>query len=167
VDDYCAARSELIPPLPWPTFSPPFSPIPVLQDVARNHTSGGNDVRATKRCGFGGTGSFPVASASVGIRNCGRSNKFNDLRPRDGSTAVAFPPPTTPVSVPVFRIPANFLRISGGYRGVMGSETRPFPQMHLIFPARLCGAAGPLGLARFSQIQGNIRVVWFFEVRLG
>jgi putative transposase len=25
VDDYCAARSGLIPPLPWPTFSPPFS----------------------------------------------------------------------------------------------------------------------------------------------
>jgi transposase len=25
VDDYYAARSGLIPPLPWPTFSPPFS----------------------------------------------------------------------------------------------------------------------------------------------
>ncbi|OJF93667.1 MFS transporter [Pararhizobium antarcticum] len=25
MDDYCAARSGLIPPLPWPTFSPPFS----------------------------------------------------------------------------------------------------------------------------------------------
>jgi hypothetical protein len=25
VDDYCAARSGLIPPLPWPTLAPPFS----------------------------------------------------------------------------------------------------------------------------------------------
>ena len=25
MDDYCAARSRLIPPLPWPTLSPPFS----------------------------------------------------------------------------------------------------------------------------------------------
>ena len=25
MDDYYAARSGLIPPLPWPTFSPPFS----------------------------------------------------------------------------------------------------------------------------------------------
>jgi hypothetical protein len=26
VDDFYAAHSRLIPPLPWPTFSPPFSP---------------------------------------------------------------------------------------------------------------------------------------------
>ena len=25
VDDYSAARSRIIPPLPWPTFAPPFS----------------------------------------------------------------------------------------------------------------------------------------------
>jgi hypothetical protein len=25
VDDYSAARSKIIPPLQWPTFSPPFS----------------------------------------------------------------------------------------------------------------------------------------------
>ena len=25
MDDYCAARSGPTPPLPWPTFSPPFS----------------------------------------------------------------------------------------------------------------------------------------------
>jgi hypothetical protein len=25
VDDYCAARSGITPPLPWPTFPPPFS----------------------------------------------------------------------------------------------------------------------------------------------
>jgi hypothetical protein len=25
MDDYCPARSGLIPPLPWLTFSPPFS----------------------------------------------------------------------------------------------------------------------------------------------
>jgi hypothetical protein len=25
VDDYCVARSGIIPPLPWTTFSPPFS----------------------------------------------------------------------------------------------------------------------------------------------
>ena len=25
MDDYSAARSEIIPPLLWPTFSPPFS----------------------------------------------------------------------------------------------------------------------------------------------
>ena len=25
MDDYYAARSKVIPPLPWPTFSPPFS----------------------------------------------------------------------------------------------------------------------------------------------
>ena len=32
VDDFYAARSGLIPPLPWSTFSPPFSPelIPAL-----------------------------------------------------------------------------------------------------------------------------------------
>ena len=28
VDDFYAARSGLIPPLPWPTFSPPFSGAP-------------------------------------------------------------------------------------------------------------------------------------------
>ena len=32
VDDYCAARSGLIPPLPWPTFSPPFSPMPEVRE---------------------------------------------------------------------------------------------------------------------------------------
>jgi hypothetical protein len=30
VDDYCAARSGLIPPLPWPTLAPPFSQLPAL-----------------------------------------------------------------------------------------------------------------------------------------
>ena len=25
MDDYCAARSGITPPLPWPTFPPPFS----------------------------------------------------------------------------------------------------------------------------------------------
>jgi drug/metabolite transporter (DMT)-like permease len=33
VDDYCAARSKIIPPLPWPTFAPPFSPVTVTQPV--------------------------------------------------------------------------------------------------------------------------------------
>ncbi|MDD9709542.1 hypothetical protein PVW53_19965, partial [Seohaeicola sp. SP36] len=28
VDDFYAARSRLIPPLPWPTFAPPFSLMP-------------------------------------------------------------------------------------------------------------------------------------------
>ena len=34
MDDYYAARSGLIPPLPWPTFSPPFSaPIDAIDYV--------------------------------------------------------------------------------------------------------------------------------------
>ena len=34
-----------------------------------------------------------VAFASYGIPNCGRRNKINNLRPREGSKPVAFPPP--------------------------------------------------------------------------
>ena len=33
MDDFYAARSRLIPPLPWPTFAPPFSPSGVRVDV--------------------------------------------------------------------------------------------------------------------------------------
>jgi hypothetical protein len=40
-----------------------------------------------------------VAFASDGIRSFGRYNKINDLRPREGSTAVPFPPPFSPFSV--------------------------------------------------------------------
>ena len=35
MDDYSAARSGLIPPLPWPTFSPPFSAL--LGDLGQSN----------------------------------------------------------------------------------------------------------------------------------
>ncbi|MET4130763.1 hypothetical protein ACSSV6_004099, partial [Roseovarius sp. MBR-38] len=35
VADFYAARSRLIPPLPWPTFAPPFSPMPAVVISAR------------------------------------------------------------------------------------------------------------------------------------
>ena len=34
MDDYYAARSGLIPPLPWPTFSPPFSNVAYMATVS-------------------------------------------------------------------------------------------------------------------------------------
>jgi choline dehydrogenase-like flavoprotein len=38
VDDYCAARSKIIPPLPWPTFAPPFSAVLALHPFRRNQS---------------------------------------------------------------------------------------------------------------------------------
>jgi hypothetical protein len=37
VDDYCAARSEVSPPLPWPTFPPPFSMFAAVHSSVHNH----------------------------------------------------------------------------------------------------------------------------------
>jgi hypothetical protein len=37
VDDFYAARSGLIPPLPWPTFAPPFSHVARQIDPAHLH----------------------------------------------------------------------------------------------------------------------------------
>ena len=55
-------------------------------------------ISATKRCGFGGTGSAqcsPPRSEENGFRNTA-SLLINVLQPREGSTAVAFPPPLIP-----------------------------------------------------------------------
>src|SRR6056297_4250909 len=46
VDDFYAARSRLIPPLPWPTFAPPFSADPVHALIRPEHSvAGGSNHR--------------------------------------------------------------------------------------------------------------------------
>ena len=67
MDDYCAARSKIIPPLLWPTFSPQFSlssyGFTGMADIASAifDTGGGADLH------LGGTDLIRLAGIDAGL----------------------------------------------------------------------------------------------------